>query len=116
MSKDVEQKFIDGAGEVYIQDGMLRFDLFALSATQRNKDGDPIPEIVTQLVMSPRGFGRLATMVNETMKRLQQTGGEAGKAASEGAAEPTPEVDDSDKPARGKAKRKKKRSVTRTAG
>ena len=51
--------FIDGVGDIRLRDGVIRMDLLALSPTTRDKEGNPVPQFVEQLVMSPAAFGRM---------------------------------------------------------
>ena len=87
--------FIDGVGEIRMRDGVMRIDLLALSAVRRDDDGNPVPEFVEQLVMSPDAFLRmfrsLAGTVNEMQKQgiLKVAEGE-GEAAEGGGTEGKP--------------------------
>ena len=66
--------FIDGVGEIRLQDGVIRMDLLALSPTQRDKEGNPVPQFVEQLVMSPVAFGRMVQAMGKTIRQAQEQG------------------------------------------
>jgi len=67
-------RYIDGVGEVRVSDGVVRMDLLALSATRRDDDGNPVPEFVEQLVMSPRGFMRMLSALGQAVKGMEEKG------------------------------------------
>ena len=66
--------FIDGVGEIRMHDGVMRIDLLALSAVRRDDDGNPVPEFVSQLVMSPEAFLRMFRSLAGTVQELQKQG------------------------------------------
>lgn len=84
--------FIDGVGEVRMRDGVIRMDLLALSPMRRDDDGNPVPEFVEQLVMSPEAFLRLFRSLAGTVTEMQSQGilkvadgdTDAGEADAEG--------------------------------
>lgn len=78
--------FVDGVGEVRMTEGVIRMDLLALSPLRRTKEGQPVPELVDQLVMSPRAFMRMVGALGETLKQMQEKG-IIGKKDEEAAAE-----------------------------
>jgi len=61
----------------------MRMDLWALSPTRRDQDGNPVPQFVDQLVMSPPAFMRMVNALGETMNQMQEKG--LLKSAEEGA-------------------------------
>jgi len=79
--------FIDGVGDIRLRDGVVRMDLLALSPTGRDKEGNPVPQFVDQLVMSPRAFLRMVSALGTTVKQMQDKGllgdASAGEAGSE---------------------------------
>lgn len=68
------QTYIDGIGEVRLTEGIVRMDLLALSPTQRDDDGRPVPEFVKQIVMSPQGFMRMVQALRSTLQQMQEKG------------------------------------------
>ena len=81
-----DQTFIDGVGDVRLFDGVVRMDLLVRSATRRNKaDGQPAVEIVSQLVMSPRAFLRVADALGRTLREMKEKGLVTGDGESDGA-------------------------------
>ncbi|RVU35106.1 hypothetical protein EOI86_19995 [Hwanghaeella grinnelliae] len=68
------QTFIDGVGEVRLSEGVIRMDLLAMSPTTRDKEGNPVPEFVEQLVMSPRAFMRLVGALSQTLQGMEEKG------------------------------------------
>jgi hypothetical protein len=68
------QTFIDGVGEVRLSEGVIRMDLLAMSPTGRDQDGNPVPEFVEQLVMSPRAFMRLVGALSQTLQGMEDKG------------------------------------------
>ncbi|NQU57818.1 MAG: hypothetical protein HQ513_11325 [Rhodospirillales bacterium] len=95
--------FIDGVGDVRLHEGIVRMDLLALSATGRDKEGNPAPEFVSQLVMSPHAFLRMVSALGDTVKQMQDKGmlGDGGAAKTPAKAKA---------PAKKKAASKKKAS------
>lgn len=66
--------FIDGVGDVRLHEGIMRIDLLALSPTGRDKEGNPAPQFVEQLVMSPHAFLRMVSALGTTVKQMQDNG------------------------------------------
>ena len=66
--------FIDGVGDVRIHEGIVRIDLLALSPTERDKEGNPVPQFVDQMVMSPHAFLRMVSALGATVKQMQDKG------------------------------------------
>lgn len=66
--------FIDGVGDIRLRDGVIRMDLLALSPTARDKEGNPVPQLVDQLVMSPAAFGRMVQAMGQTVQQFQEKG------------------------------------------
>jgi len=69
-----DQRFIDGVGEVRLTEGVVRMDLLSMSPTQRDEDGNPAPQFVEQLVMSPRAFMRVVSALSQTLKGMEEKG------------------------------------------
>ena len=74
--------FIDGVGDIRLRDGVIRMDLLALSPTRRDQEGNPVPQFVDQLVMSPAAFLRMVSALGSTVKQMQDKG-MLGRAAPE---------------------------------
>lgn len=74
MQNGTNHTFVDGVGDIRMRDGVIRMDLVALSATSRDDAGNPPPEFVGQVVMSPRAFMRMANAMGETLKQMQEKG------------------------------------------
>ena len=53
---------------------VIRMDLLAMSPTSRDKEGNPVPEFVEQLVMSPRAFMRLVGALSQTLQGMEEKG------------------------------------------
>jgi hypothetical protein len=66
--------FIDGVGDVRLHEGVVRIDMLALSPTGLDKDGNPAPEFVNQMVMSPHAFLRMVSALGATVKQMQDKG------------------------------------------
>ena len=66
--------FIDGVGDIRLRDGVIRMDLLALSPTRRDKEGNPVPQFVDQMVMSPQAFLRMVSALGDTLKQMQDKG------------------------------------------
>jgi len=66
--------FIDGVGDIRLHEGIVRMDLLALSPTRRDKEGNPVPEFVDQMVMSPHAFLRMVSALGSTVKQMQDKG------------------------------------------
>lgn len=66
--------FIDGVGEVRLSEGIIRMDLLAMSADRRDDDGNPVPQFVEQLVMSPRAFMRVVGALSRTLQGMEEKG------------------------------------------
>ena len=66
--------FIDGVGDIRLRDGVVRMDLLALSPTRRDEDGNPVPQFVDQVVMSPRAFLRMVSAMGDTVRQMQEKG------------------------------------------
>ena len=76
--------FIDGVGDIRLRDGVVRMDLLALSPTRRDDKGNPVPQFVDQLVMSPAAFLRLVNALGGTVRQMQEKGLlRSGEAAGE---------------------------------
>ena len=66
--------FIDGVGDIRLHEGIVRMDVLALSPTRRDKENNPVPEFVDQMVMSPHAFLRMVSALGSTVKQMQDKG------------------------------------------
>lgn len=105
--------FIDGVGDLRLHEGIVRMDLLALSPTGRDKDGNPSPEFVSQIVMSPAAFLRTVSALGDTVRQMQEQGMLASGSASEAKSEAVPEAE---KPSPKKAKARKKKKAAKKSG
>lgn len=68
------QKFIDGVGRIRLSGGVVRIDLLAQLPGQTDKDGNPVPALVQELVMSPEGFMRVFGALARSVKEMEEQG------------------------------------------
>ena len=66
--------FIDSVGDIRLRDGVIRMDLLSLSPTRRDKEGNPVPQFVDQLVMSPAAFSRMVSALGQTIQQMKEKG------------------------------------------
>ena len=66
--------FIDGVGDIRLHEGIIRMDLLALSPTKRDKESNPVPQFVDQMVMSPHAFLRMVSALGDTVKQMRDKG------------------------------------------
>lgn len=80
--------FADGVLDVGFGNGMVRIDLFSLSATRRGPDGQPAPAVRQRVVMSLPGFLNSLRALEGMRRRLEDAGvipaGEFGPAPAQG--------------------------------
>ena len=74
MPNIANHTFIDGVGDIRLRDGVIRMDLLALSPTQRDKENNPVPEFVNQIVMSPQAFMRMVSAMGQTLQQMKDQG------------------------------------------
>lgn len=73
----VPELYADGVFDVGFGNGMVRIDLYSLSATLKDTNGQPLPAIRQRVVMSLPGF--LASLdALEGMRRRLETAGVLG--------------------------------------
>ncbi len=63
-----------------------------MAETRRNQQGDPVPEFVDQMVISPHAFLRMVSALGNTVKQMQEQG-MLGEAQAEAEAEAEAEAD-----------------------
>jgi hypothetical protein len=69
-----DQIYCDGISNVTFAGNMVRLDLVTLSPTTKDKQGRPVPELRTQVVMPPEAFLRSFAMYQNLMKQLVDKG------------------------------------------
>ena len=92
MANIGNHKFIDGVGYIRLHEGIIRMDLLALSPTGRDKEGNPAPQFVDQVVMSPAAFLRMVAALGNTVKQMQEQGMLSPGGGSTAKATPTAET------------------------
>lgn len=70
----VEDIFIDGASDATVQGTVVRVNLVVSSATERDKDGDPVREVRHRLVMTSQAATELHTRLELALRRLAEAG------------------------------------------
>lgn len=61
----IPEIYVEGMGEMSFNMGMVRVNLVGLSHTEKDENGNPIPENRQQIILSLRGFlASLAAMQN----------------------------------------------------
>ena len=66
--------FADGIGEIALVGGMVRIDLVSLSQTVKNESGEAVLEMRERVVMSPEGFLRSFSAMENLVKQLVDAG------------------------------------------
>lgn len=66
--------FADGIMELGFGNGMVRMDLYSLSAVERDDDGNPKKEFRQRIIMPPQGFLESFSTMQEMFKRLEDAG------------------------------------------
>jgi hypothetical protein len=66
--------FADGIGEIALVGGMVRIDLVSLSQTVKNESGEAVLELRERVVMSPEGFLRSFSAMENLVKQLVDAG------------------------------------------
>jgi hypothetical protein len=70
----VPELFADGVLDVGYGAGMVRIDLFSLSALRKDHEGRPAPVVRQRLVMSLQGFLSTLQTLEGMRQRLEQAG------------------------------------------
>ncbi|CAO3459431.1 hypothetical protein [Azospirillum largimobile] len=82
----IPELYADGVFDIGFGNGMVRIDLFSLSALRKDDNGQPLPAIRQRLVMSLPGFIASLSALEGMRQRLEAAGvlapGAAGAAAS----------------------------------
>jgi len=66
--------YADAIGEITVTGTIVRIDLVSLSATQRDDQGQPMPELRQRIVMSLEGFANSFEVLNKAMNGLIEAG------------------------------------------
>lgn len=88
----IPELYADGVFDIGFGNGMVRIDLFSLSALRKDDNGQPLPAIRQRLVMSLPGFLASLSALEGMRQRLEAAGvlvPGAGTAAS-GSVPPIP--------------------------
>jgi hypothetical protein len=70
----VTDLFIDGASEITVQTGIVRLNLVALSATEKDAEGRPVREVRHRLLMTPQAAAEVHAHLETALRRLEQLG------------------------------------------
>lgn len=70
----VAEVFADGLLDIGYGNGVVRLDLFSLSATQRDAEGQPVPEIRQRVIMTLPGFVNCLAAMEGMLRQLRQAG------------------------------------------
>lgn len=70
----IPELFADGVLDVGYGNGMVRIDLFSLSAVRRDAAGQPLPALRQRVVMSLPGFLGALSALEGMRRQLEQAG------------------------------------------
>lgn len=70
----VPELFADGLFDIGFGNGVVRLDLFSLSATRRDAGGQPLPELRQRVIMTLPGFLSALAAMEGMRQRLTQAG------------------------------------------
>ena len=70
----VPEVYADGTYEIGFANGMVRVDLFSLSATEKDEEGRPTREVRQRIVMNPQGFLDTLASMQRMGLRLEEAG------------------------------------------
>jgi len=70
----IPELFADGVLDIGFGNGVVRIDLFSLSATRRDPNGQPQPELRQRLITTPQGFLSGLAAMEGMCRRLEQAG------------------------------------------
>lgn len=71
-SKNMTEVFADGVVGCGQLMGMIRIDLFTLSATEKDQNGAPAPQICQRIIMSVDGFLASLQTLDDMRRRVLQ--------------------------------------------
>lgn len=66
--------FADAIGEITVTGGIVRLDLVSLSASQRDANNQPVPELRQRVIMSVEGFANSFEVMSKAMHGLIEAG------------------------------------------
>ena len=70
----IPEVYADGVFDIGFANGMVRVDLFSLSATERDDEGRPTREVRQRVVMNAQGFLDTLGTMQRMAARLQEAG------------------------------------------
>ena len=70
----IPEVYADGTYEIGFANGMVRIDLFSLSATGKDDEGRPTREVRQRIVMNAQGFLDTLASMQRMGARLQEAG------------------------------------------
>lgn len=70
----VDEKYIDGIGEIVATGMVVRFDLLAIDPTTRGKDGKMKPVLRQRVVMPLDGFVQAVEKLGRSIPQLEKAG------------------------------------------
>lgn len=80
----VPEVYADGVLDVGFGNGMVRIDLFSLSAVHKDEQGQPLPVVRQRVVMSLHGFLSSLAAMDGMRQRLEAAGVLVPAAAAQG--------------------------------
>jgi hypothetical protein len=66
--------YADTIGEITVSGAIVRIDLVSLSATQRDANNQPVPELRQRVIMSVEGFANSFEVLQKAMQGLIEAG------------------------------------------
>jgi hypothetical protein len=66
--------YADTIGEITVSGAIVRIDLVSLSATQRDANNQPVPELRQRVIMSIEGFANSFEVLQKAMQGLIEAG------------------------------------------
>lgn len=66
--------FIDGLLNVTLVKGLVRLDFFSMSATETQKDGQPVPELRQRLIVNPQSLLEVYQSLQVAIMALNEKG------------------------------------------
>ncbi|WP_207477545.1 hypothetical protein [Arenibaculum pallidiluteum] len=81
-SNAASELFVDGLLDVSFARGIVRVDLYSLSAVEKNAQGQPKPELRQRLVLSAQGFVDLVNGLQIAAQSLRERGALPGAPAA----------------------------------
>lgn len=66
--------FVDGLLNVTLMKGLVRLDFYSLSATESQKDGQPLPEFRQRVVLTPQALLEVVQSMQVAIRALGEKG------------------------------------------